>query len=1240
MEYNKKIIANFELMIILVSIFSFAYMMGELEKNFNEFEEKYNEILKENSGQSNKFYLKNNLNIFDQFSNLIFEKLKDPFIPLASAQEVVDSGAGCCLLAETGEKCATTTTDTCDPNSPFALGSLCTTTSFCRKGCCYNEDLGIFDSNVLESDCKETWSPDTLCNFPEAERGCCVLGSKTKFETLGQCQIDTEVLALGNSSVVDWRSDLSEAQCILFSQTQKEGACIFQNKECSFQNEPSCINSGGIFYEDSLCTSSFLDTRCKPTKQTACVDGKDGVYFVDSCGNIANIYDSNKVNDLSYWDTVIETDNSCEADSNNGNANSETCGNCNRFLGGLCSSSIDDGFDIEWGTNYCKPTECVFNGETYKNGESWCQYDGKTGDGDDVPGSRHWKYVCNQGEVDIEPCADYRNQICIQQTTFDYEGKEIEFRNAACIANNWRECINLNSEEDGLERCQDALNCQIKQINISEHYTFNVCSPKYPAGFAINDERYQDTAKSICAIGSRNCTVVRVATFTGFGCKWVANKECLNDEFANQMNDVCRSLGDCGASVNYEGIYTENFNILRDDEENPPELTQAWLNHLKTLDDEHPGIYADVEDYSKFLEAAGVFGKAPVAPTGSDAEYPRELTTAAVGLGGVAMAGAYAAVTYSSLSLTTSMGPLVSSSGISAVPAASIGAFSGVAIGASIGFIVGVYLAKLTGSSPLGVILMGSGGALIGGAVAYVLIFATLTTIPLAGWIIAAIGAILMIIGSLFGSADCDPIEVSFECKVWQPPRGGSDCEKCNEDPLRPCSEYRCSTLGAACELINKGTENELCVDVNPGDVTPPRISPNKLNILGDQEYTEITSSGFKITNEGQICIDAYDLLFLAVKTDEPAICKFDFKESNYEEMDFDFGNVFSYNHTIAFPLPDPSHGESQGLNWSGDLDIYLKCQDRYGNENPNFYLVSTCVNQGPDVTPPVVRATFPKSGDKISFDSLIQRINIITNELATCRWDSNDISYDLMTNSLKCTDRFARPSTILGYSCSGEVPAPNTENNFYIRCKDQPWLANEEERNPMTQGYHLLLNKPTSKIKIDSVSPKGEIITQTDQTSIELEIITSGGGDYHACSYSFSGYENMIELFETGADRIHKQPLSLSVGKRDLYVECFDETGDTAKSQTNFTLIKDELNPLIARIWQEDTGELYFITTEIAECRYSESSCSFVFENATLTGKGLFHIIDAIKGRNYFIKCRDEKGNVPSDCSIEAAAI
>lgn len=35
--------------------------------------------------------------------------------------------------------------------------------------------------------------------------------------------------------------------------------------------------------------------------------------------------------------------------------------------------------------------------------------------------------------------------------------------------------------------------------------------------------------------------------------------------------------------------------------------------------------------------------------------------------------------------------------------------------------------------------------------------------------------------------------------------------------------------------------------------------------------------------------------------------------------------------------------------------------------------------------------------------------------------------------------------------------------------------------------------------------------------TTIELQVQTSGGGESHFCSYSFSGYDNMIEMFETG---------------------------------------------------------------------------------------------------------------------------
>lgn len=43
----------------------------------------------------------------------------------------------------------------------------------------------------------------------------------------------------------------------------------------------------------------------------------------------------------------------------------------------------------------------------------------------------------------------------------------------------------------------------------------------------------------------------------------------------------------------------------------------------------------------------------------------------------------------------------------------------------------------------------------------------------------------------------------SAYCSVWQPPLGNSNCEACNNDPLKPCSEYRCRTLGSTCIFNN-----------------------------------------------------------------------------------------------------------------------------------------------------------------------------------------------------------------------------------------------------------------------------------------------------------------------------------------------------------------------------------------------------------------------------------------------------
>src|SRR3989339_828829 len=74
---------------------------------------------------------------------------------------------------------------------------------------------------------------------------------------------------------------------------------------------------------------------------------------------------------------------------------------------------------------------------------------------------------------------------------------------------------------------------------------------------------------------------------------------------------------------------------------------------------------------------------------------------------------------------------------------------------------------------------------------------------------------------------------VTFECKNWDAPTGGDDCEKCNaQDGGIPCSEYQCRSLGQSCQLLNDGEVNgselsELkCVWVNRNDVEYPIITP------------------------------------------------------------------------------------------------------------------------------------------------------------------------------------------------------------------------------------------------------------------------------------------------------------------------------------------------------------------------------------------------------------------------------
>ena len=1215
---NKKVVAGFEAVLMVVSFFALGYFAGFDEVGFVSAEE---EGVEEG--------VEEEVSVVDDFSDWLGDISGSELTVNSSWNSYPIStsavGMGCCFVNIDGQPCGVSAPENCISDSPFAEGRLCAETSFCGKGCCYDDASGVYDKNVLEVSCEADWIADPNCNLPRANLGCCILGSDTIFETEGQCGVDSSARGFSSDGVVDWNRDVGEVECLLLSETQEEGACVFVGGGCKFESEAECLSNGGDFYADTLCTSDSLDTNCEPTRQTRCVNGEDEVFFVDTCGNLANVYDSARVDDESYWNEIVPYEDLCGADE--GNGGSDDCGNCNRFLGGACTSAGDG--DAEIGGFYCEDLGCKFKGKEYESGESWCIYDGAIGDGDDVVGSRHWKAVCSQGQAQIEPCSDYRNQICIQSDGFEFEGEDIEFNNAACVVNNWRECIKLNGDEDLIKECGETLNCRVDTIDIADEFKFDVCLPKYPAGFDPSEELSALSGESVCGMGDVTCTVVREPKFLG-GCKYVANEDCLNEDFGQQMNDLCRGLGDCGGSVNYEGEWSDSYKITKTIEGGSPKsryLSSGWISDLKDLANPVFGQFAEVEDYSEYLEDINIFSEVTEDEEDEDSVTGVNVAAGLAGLGYVA--GAIATKSFSLAGLSTlasgtqTVGVLSSSGSL----AASTAAFSGVAIGAGIGMIVGGMIAKSMGLSEGGSILMATGGALVGGALTYSYVTSGALLLGPVGWF----GLGVMVVATIFGGSDCDPIEVQFECEMWSPPVGGDDCDKCNGDLLKSCSPYRCESLGAGCVMLNLGTDDEVCVDGNPYDVTPPLVTHPK-----SPNY-EKTNDGVRIVGSGGGCLSANTFLTFGVITNEPARCAFDVDPATeYDDMIYDFGrDSYLYNHSVEFLLPDPSHGQSQGWDWSGELEFFVKCMDRNGLVSPGAYEISMCVAEGEDVLGPVILDS--STGDMlVGTDTVNQDIRIFTNELASCRWNLDDVNYSDMGNELECGDRLGNPSNPNGYFCNGDVSVGENTTAYYVRCVDQPWLDASEANEG---SYSFELRKPSSRISIDKIKPDSDYQTSTDLTTVDLRIATSGGGDAHFCSYSLSGYDQMFDILETGTSKTHSVNLNMASGKQKVYVECRDETGDFARDMTEFEISRDSSSPTIARIWQ-DGGALNIVTTEESECRYSVETCRFAWSEGVSAGEGVEHRISVDRGETYYVKCSDDFGNMPNGCSVEVVAV
>jgi len=528
-------------------------------------------------------------------------------ISLANAESLWPAYNACCEKTESGAWCQNTLEENCDLGFRKTPTS-CEATSFCKPGCCYDSQEGLCMENTPQKVCNDadgTWLDDAECNIPQCSLGCCVLGTQASFVTLTRCKSLSGLFGLETN----FRNDINdEATCIAIAASQDEGACVYSinyQKTCRFTTRAECIEtqtgeeqtSNAEFFEGYLCSAEELATNCGPSTKTTCIEGKDEVYFLDTCGNPANIYDSSKVNDKAYWKNVIDKSETCGDSSSDGNAGSRSCGNCDYFKGSICSKG-----SASYGDYFCEDLNCynTENGNDYKNGESWCIYDGNVGKGVDAVGSRHFRHVCINGEETIEPCADYRNEVCMQA---DIESQGIVFTEAACRVNRAVDCIDQNDEEDCLNT--DKRDCYwllgavftgsatsgvsssssgsgsnvfgggstggfsggvtgnavapitgyaTKEEASGVQIGGGICLPNVPVGLKFWSD---GDAQPVCALGNSVCVVEYEKGLVSKE-KCVNNCECLEMGYAQKMNEVCTSIGDCGAYVNIAGRFTDD----------------------------------------------------------------------------------------------------------------------------------------------------------------------------------------------------------------------------------------------------------------------------------------------------------------------------------------------------------------------------------------------------------------------------------------------------------------------------------------------------------------------------------------------------------------------------------------------------------------------------------------------------------------------------------------------------------
>ncbi|MFH1456337.1 MAG: hypothetical protein ABIF40_05310 [archaeon] len=1258
------------------------------------------------------------------------------FILLAG---MVLANYACCQQTLGGNSCLYTDESNCDTTYQFAYAT-CEQTSYCQVGCCYSSDTGDCFKNTPKSTCENTegasWQSSSTCEIDQCTQGCCVLGDQAFYTTEVKCKnvatqyediemvfdtsYDTEI------SCINSVKNLDEGCCI------KDGEYIFTTREgCGLDNAEVGVGnfSESGFYEGILCSNDLFASGCAKQQNSGCYDGD--VYWYDSCGNRENIYSVDF--DLSYNEGyVLSEQRSCDISK----PEDPTCGNCDYAQGTLCGLDINGVMDV--GDYTCRDLTCgsIYeddvspnaDGEQKDNGESWCVYDMLPGRGQDYVGSRQYRHMCLNGEEIVEPCSDFREQICIQgelggDVLYTIEAlreafqQDEDYVQAGCRSNRWSDCYNCNTEETDESKIECCVNTDLRDCYwmqagvaypVNETYleaydqdildelnifaNFNpfagdpdapddsydgICVPEVPPGLKFWGDS-GDTgatpdadAVTLCSQGDQQCKVVyrRGGWSRIFDIKknWkpIMNEYCTSKDWVSATNLVCKSLGDCGAWYNVEGVATDDgftgdlfeedeFFSGRDLELVIPDDLDAWALTHEAYNEDPPGFWNELNgsvpanmgiwvsaggligmglvggfsNVNKAMGGAGfgqgflnwfaggpksIFTKSTAAETFATGFAKQAVVDEATKLAGQNLVEEVAKeefVSFTGLDVSQySMTPSLQSHA-----QAVIGEMSPEQILEKSGIKGQEELLKQYQGEAVNSLQEQAGkGAQFG---------SFLNTVM---WLYTAYQVVDLV------AKQTEERTYTLSCEPWQAPRGGDACEECN-DPYKPCSEYKCRSLGQNCDLINVGSENETCVSLQVNDVSAPVISP--LEDFIDSPYDESVVPNYDLSNPGfeiSELIPTFTAVNLGIQTDEPAVCKYDVQPaSSFDEMTQLFGSsIYLYNHSMQVLLPAELTDEDVLARSEGEYTLYVRCSDANGNENLNDYYIRFNVDASPDLTPPTIMYTSIANGVYMAEGVNETEFSVYVNEPVECRWNINDTGYEQMENDMKCsTSSFDSSSIYYGtYECVTTLTdvAGDEEVNYYFRCMDQPG-ATEEDRNVNEESFVFTVYN-TDGLSIDSSSPEG--ILYTEDVTLELETSLGAQGGNADCAFeTFEiDYNNMILFAETGTS-VHSQTLTgLDTGSYTYYVTCQDIAGNQNSTMIEFDVDVDDQAPMLLEVYVDTTGYqiLYLRFDEASTCEYSTDDSDFVYgEGTPATGTETDEHELTLGYYNYFVKCVD----------------